>query len=62
LAAVNLSGEKVTASLNLAKVGITQANVTERILGLPLADVASTNVAACSLTLPAYEGHWLLVT
>jgi hypothetical protein len=62
LAAVNLSGDKVTASLILAKVGITQANVTERILGLPLADVASTNAAAYSLTLPAYEGHWPLVT
>jgi alpha-amylase len=61
LVAVNLSDAEVTAKLDVKKLGITRAAVTERIFGLPLPEITPANSDNYSLVLPAYEGRWLKI-
>jgi hypothetical protein len=53
-----LSGEKANAALDLGKLDITQAKVSDRVSGGELGDVTPANAAAYSVTLSAYEGRW----
>jgi glycosidase len=61
LVAVNFSNSEVTARLDLSKLDIDRATVTEHIFGQRLADVSPANSAAYPLILPAYEGRWLRI-
>jgi len=61
LVAVNLSGQAATTTLDLAKLGITRAQVTERIFGFPVGQITPANAKNYSLKLPPYEGRWLLL-
>jgi glycosidase len=61
LVAVNLSGQEVTATLDLAQLGITRAQVSDRIFGWPIGGIDAGNAANYPLRLPAYEGRWILL-
>jgi glycosidase len=61
LVAVNLSNDPLTARLNIKKLGITRAMVTERIFDLPMPEITPANCDSYSLDLPAHEGRWLRI-
>jgi len=61
LVAINLSGENSTTTLDLAKLGIIRAEITDRIFRYPYGHIDAANAMSFPLTLPAYQGRWLLL-
>jgi glycosidase len=61
LVVVNLSGNDVNFRLDLKAIGISTAQVSDRIFSYPGNAVTSANAQAYPLKLPAYQGRWLLI-
>jgi glycosidase len=61
LVAVNLAATKATTILNFGQLGITRADLYDRIFDFEVGHVDSTNSAEYFLSLPAYQGRWFLI-
>jgi len=55
----NFDGAEHPASVDLTAAGITEATVSDRIFGRPMAAVTPSNAGAYGPALPAYGARWL---